>query len=135
MSIFNANHRRELDNLVEEYTTSRVMARREFLRRATAAGLSLSAASALFAACGGPASSGGPNASGNVPTVKSIDIMTEWGGSELESFTKITDAYTAKTKIDVKIESSRDLPTLLQTRVRANNPPDIVGMPNLDLFH
>lgn len=136
MAIFNTNYRRELDSLVEEYTTRGLMGRREFLRRATAAGLSVSAASALLAACGGPAStSTGPNATGTVPTVTSIEALTEWGGSELESFQAIIGAFKAKTRIDVKVDSTRDLPTILQTRVRANNPPDIVGMPNLDLFH
>ncbi len=64
MPIFHRHTRQELDALVEEYTTRHTLSRRVFLQRATAAGLSASAASALLASCGDS---------------PSIDAMTEWG--------------------------------------------------------
>ncbi|HLZ58712.1 MAG TPA: ABC transporter substrate-binding protein [Ktedonosporobacter sp.] len=134
MPTYNRRNRQELDSLVEEYTTRPAMSRRAFLQRATAAGLSVSAASALLAACGGPPSAG-PSAGSAPAKVTSIDAMTEWGGEELDSFNAINAAFTAKTGIQVKVESTRDLPAVLQTRVRGNNPPDICGMPTLALMY
>ncbi|MBV9688343.1 MAG: carbohydrate ABC transporter substrate-binding protein [Ktedonobacteraceae bacterium] len=124
MPTFQRHIRQELDTLVEEYTTQHSLSRRTFLQRATAAGLSISAATALLASCGGSSTK-----------VTSIDALTEWGGSELDSFNAINAAFTQKTGIKVNVESTRDLPAVLQTRVRGNNLPDIAGMPNLDLMH
>src|SRR5579859_6208628 len=136
MSIFHRRHRQELDNLVEEYTTQQNVSRRAFLQRATAAGLSVSAASALLAACGGPPAPSTSSSTTTAPAkVTTIDVLTEWGGEELASFQAINTAFTAKTGIKVNVESTRDLVAVLQTRVRGNNPPDICGMPNLDLMH
>ncbi|MBO0782343.1 MAG: carbohydrate ABC transporter substrate-binding protein [Ktedonobacteraceae bacterium] len=135
MFIFDRRRRQDLDNLVEEYTVHSTVTRREFLQRATATGLSLSAATALLAACGGPGGSTGPTTSGTPQKVSSIDVLVEYGGSELDSFNAINAAFKQKTGITVKPESTRDLPTVLNTRVRGNNPPDICGMPTLDLFH
>jgi alpha-glucoside transport system substrate-binding protein len=135
MAIFDRRHRQELDTLVEEYVTQRNMPRREFLQRAMAAGMSVSAASALLAACGGPGgSTGGANASSTPAKVTSIDALTEWGGSELDSFKAQISAFTKKTGITVNVESTRDLLTVLNTRVRGNNPPDICGMPSVSEF-
>src|SRR6266566_2983534 len=59
MAIYDRQRRKDLDQLVDEYVHHNMVGRREFLRRATAAGLSLSAASALLVACGGtPAGNG-----------------------------------------------------------------------------
>jgi alpha-glucoside transport system substrate-binding protein len=134
MTIFDRRSRRDLDQLVEEFSTMN-MPRRAFLKRATAAGLSLSAASTLLAACGGAS---GPTGNGTTK-VSSIDVLTEWSGEELASFSAINDAFTAKTKkagaaIKVSVESTRDLPAILNTRVKGNSPPDICGMPSLTTF-
>ncbi len=132
MAIFDRRSRLDLDQLVEEFSTTNIP-RRTFLKRATAAGLSLSAASALLAACGGsPATTSSTK-------VSSIDVLTEWSGEELASFNAINDAFTAKTKkagaaIKVNVESTRDLPAVLNTRVKGNNPPDICGMPSITVF-
>jgi alpha-glucoside transport system substrate-binding protein len=133
MPIFDRQSRQNLDHLVEEYVTTNNVNRRQFLKRATAAGLSVSAASALLAACGSTTTtttSGGSN----VPKVTSIDALTEWSGEELDSFNAINAAFTAKYKIKVNVESTRDLPTILTTRLKANNPPDICGMPTMATF-
>src|SRR5579883_338691 len=133
MPVYDRRNRRDLDQLVEEYVSTNKINRRQFLKRATAAGLSLSAASSLLAACGG-GSSGGVNSSGTPTKVSSIDALTEWSGEELDSFNAINAAFTQKTGIKVNVESTRDLLTVLTTRVRGNNPPDIAGMPSLTLF-
>ncbi len=132
MAIFDRRSRQELDQLVEEYVTTNNINRRAFLKRATAAGLSVSSASALLAACGGTNPTTGGNAASKV---NAIDALVEWSGSELDSYNAINQAFTNKTKIKVNVESTRDLPAILNTRVRANNPPDICGMPTLSTFH
>src|SRR5437588_2220643 len=121
MPIFDRQQRNSLDQLVEEYTTTNNINRRQFLQRATAAGLSLSAASTLLAACGG--GSGSVNTSGSPTTVSSIDALVEWSGNELDAFNAINAAFTKKTNIKVSVETTRDLLTVLTNRVRANNPP------------
>ncbi len=129
MPIFDRRNRKDLDQLVEEFITTNKINRRQFLQRATAAGLSISAASALLEACGGaPATTGTP------ATVSSIDVLHEWSGNELAAFTTITDNFTKKTGVKVNGEATRDLLTVLTTRVKGNNPPDAAGMPNVSLF-
>jgi alpha-glucoside transport system substrate-binding protein len=130
MPIYDRRNRRDLDQLVEEYITTNNINRRQFLQRATAAGLSISGASALLAACGGSSTS----TSGTPATVTSIDVLTVWSANELANFKMQTAAFTQKTGITVNIESTRDLPTVLNTRVRANNPPDISGAPTFSAF-
>ena len=131
MPIYDRRNRRDLDQLVEEYTTTNNINRRQFLQRATAAGLSISGASALLAACGGSSTS----TSGTPTSVSSIDVLTVWSANELANFQMQTAAFTQKTGIKVNVESTRDLPTVLNTRVRGNNPPDITGSPGVSQFH
>jgi alpha-glucoside transport system substrate-binding protein len=130
MPVYDRRNRRDLDQLVEEYITTCNINRRQFLQRATAAGLSISGASALLAACGG-----GSTSSNSTPAaVTSIDVLTVWSGNELANFQMQNAAFKAKTGITVNVESTRDLPTVLNTRVRANNPPDVTGSPGTSQF-
>lgn len=129
MPIYDRQQKKALDQIVEDFTVHHTLSRREFMQRATAVGVSVSAAGALLAACGGSA---GPAPSNT--KVTSIDVLTEYVQKELDSFGAINDAFTAKTGIKVKVESTRDLPAVLQTRVRGNNPPDIAGMPSYTVF-
>jgi alpha-glucoside transport system substrate-binding protein len=131
MPVYDRRNRRELDQLVEEYITTNNINRRQFLQRATALGLSISGASALLAACGGTSTS----TSGTPSTVSSIDVLTVWSGNELANFQMQTAAFTQKTGIKVNVESTRDLPTVLNTRIRGNNPPDVSGSPGFSQFH
>jgi alpha-glucoside transport system substrate-binding protein len=130
MPIFDRHDRRDLDQLVEEFITSTKVNRRQFLQRATAAGLSISAAGALLEACGG----GTTSTTGTPTKVSSIDALTVWSGNELANFKLQTAAFKAKTGINVNVESTRDLPTVLNTRVRGNNPPDVSGSPGKSQF-
>lgn len=52
MPVYDYHRRKELDTLVEDFSQNKV-GRRQFMRRALAAGLSVSAATSLLAACGG----------------------------------------------------------------------------------
>src|SRR5436190_1560162 len=117
--------RQNLDLIIEEDVRTHNVNRRQFLQCATVVGLSMSTASTLLTACGG----------GSTSHVTSIDALTEWSGEELASFNAINAAFTAKTNIKVNVESSRDLPAILTTRLKANNPPDICGIPTLAMFH
>ncbi len=58
-----------------------------------------------------------------------VTMMGVWGGQELEAFKKVMVAFTTKTGINVQFEGTRDLPTLLQTRLAAGNPPDVAAIP------
>src|SRR5260370_8962967 len=127
MPIFDRGNRQDLDQLVEEYVTTTNINRRQFLQRATAAGLSISAASALLAACGGGTSS-------TPAKVRTIDVLTVWSTNELANFQLQNAAFKQKTGITVNVESTRDLPTVLNTRVRANNPPDVTGAPGTSQY-
>lgn len=128
MPVFDRRTRRDLDQLVEAYRSTSTMNRRQFLQRATAAGLSFGAASSWLSACGGGSSS-------STAKTTSIDVLTVWSGEELASFQAINAAFKAKTGITVNVEATRDLLTVLFTRVRGNNPPDISGSPSLAMFH
>lgn len=130
MPIYDRHDRQDIDQLVEEYITTTNINRRQFLKRATAAGLSFSAASALLAACGG----GTNNGSGTPTKVTSIDVLTVWSGNELANFQLQNTAFKQKTGININVESTRDLPTVLNTRVRAKNPPDVTGSPGQSQF-
>ena len=130
MPIYDRHDRQDIDQLVEEYTTTTNINRRQFMKRAMAAGLSFSAASALLAACGGGSSSG----SGTPATATSIDVLTVWSGNELANFQMQNTAFKQKTGITINVESTRDLPTVLNTRVRAKNPPDVTGSPGQSQF-
>ncbi len=130
MPIFDRHNRRDLDQLVEEFITSTKVNRRQFLQRATAAGLSISAASALLEACGG----GTTSTTGTPTKVSSIDVLTVWSANELANFQLQNQAFKQKTGINVNVESTRDLPTVLNTRVRGNNPPDVTGSPGKSQF-
>lgn len=59
----------------------------------------------------------------------SVTIMGVWGGQELDAFNEVMKVFTEKTGINVQFEGTRDLPTLLQTRIAAGNPPDVAAIP------
>jgi alpha-glucoside transport system substrate-binding protein len=69
------------------------------------------------------------------PIVTSLDVLTVWSDVELTNFQLINAAFTKKTGIKVKVETTRDLPAVLNTRIRGNNPPDVTGSPGLAQLH
>jgi alpha-glucoside transport system substrate-binding protein len=111
-----------IDQLVEDY--SRLgLSRREFIKRAVATGLTLSAASSLLAACGGGGST-------SVIQSNTVDLLTTWGDGELESFKAVVAPFESKEGVKITIESTRDVNATLTTRLAGNNPPDIAVLPN-----
>ena len=120
MQTYDRRQRQELDQLVEEYS-GQALSRRDFMKRAVALGLSIPAAGALLAACGGGSSSA---------SAKSVDVLNVWGGEEQASFKAVVAPFTQQTGITVNIESTRDLNTILTTRTQAHNPPSLAVLPN-----
>jgi alpha-glucoside transport system substrate-binding protein len=122
MAIYDRGQRAEVDQLVQEYTERSVYSRREFMRRAMAAGLSASAAATLLAACG--------TTSSGTSTPKSIDLLTTWGGAELDSFNAVVAPFTSQTGIKINAETTKDVNAELTTRLAGNHPPDVAILPN-----
>ncbi len=63
-----------------------------------------------------------------------VSVMGVWGGQELEAFNKMIEPFEVATGIDVQFEGTRDLPTLLTTRLQAGNPPDVVQLTGLGMM-
>jgi alpha-glucoside transport system substrate-binding protein len=59
-----------------------------------------------------------------------VDVLAVWSGTEQDSFMAVLKPFEDSTGIKVNYESTRDLDTLLQTRVQAGNPPDIAAAPS-----
>ncbi len=122
MPSYDRHQRSAVDQLVEEYS-QQGLNRREFLKRAVATGLTLSAASSLLAACGGGGST-------SVIQSKTVDLLTTWGDGELDSFKAVVAPFESKEGVTITIESTRDVNATLTTRLAGNNPPDIAVLPN-----
>ena len=116
------DQQRQLDRLVEDYT-ERGLSRREFMRYATALGLSLGVAGAILDACGSSSGSG-------VISSKTIDLLNVWTGEEQDSFNAVVAPFKQQNGITINLDTTRDLNTLLTSRLQANNPPDIAILPN-----
>ena len=95
------------------------ISRRTFLQRAIAVGLTTSLSSALLTGCGIDSNDS-----------SSIDLITTWGGAELDSFKAVLAPFRKMQHITVNIESTRDLNATLTSRLRGNNPPDVAVLPN-----
>ena len=63
---------------------------------------------------------------------KTVTVLGTWGGAERDAFMKMVEPFEAATGIKVEFTGTRDLPTILTTRVAAGNPPDVSGIPNPD---
>ncbi|TET27024.1 carbohydrate ABC transporter substrate-binding protein, partial [Candidatus Aerophobetes bacterium] len=61
---------------------------------------------------------------------KTVTVLGTWGGAERDAFMKMVEPFEAATGIKVEFTGTRDLPTILTTRVAAGNPPDVSGIPN-----
>jgi len=62
--------------------------------------------------------------------VDSITVLGVWTGSEADAFKKMISPFEMKNGIKVEFTGTRDLPTILTTRVEAGNPPDVSVLPN-----
>jgi len=61
---------------------------------------------------------------------KTVTVLGTWGGAERDAFMKMMEPFEAATGIKVEFTGTRDIPTILTTRVAAGNPPDISAIPN-----
>lgn len=68
---------------------------------------------------------GGENIGGTV------GILGVLGGAELEQFMATLDPFERATGIRIEYEGTRDILSVLQTRVEGGNPPDIVSNPSV----
>ena len=59
----------------------------------------------------------------------SIEVLSLWGGSEKDAFTKVTDQFTKDTGITVNYTTARDFVPIVRTRIAAGNPPDVAIVP------
>lgn len=116
----NAPQEAAIEELVADYQKQGI-SRRAFVQRAVALGLSLSAVSALLAACGG---------GGTTTGSKTLTLLAVWGGEEQDSFKAAIAPFKSRTGIDVKIIATRDVDAQLTILLRGNNPPDIAILPN-----
>mgnify|MGYP006300514637 CR=1 FL=1 len=63
-----------------------------------------------------------------------VSVMAVWGGQELDAFLKMVEPFEKATGIEVQYEGTRDLPTLVTTRLEAGNPPDIVALTGIGMM-
>jgi len=61
---------------------------------------------------------------------ETVTVLGTWGGAERDAFMKMMEPFEAATGIKVEFTGTRDLPTILTTRVAAGNPPDVSAIPN-----
>jgi alpha-glucoside transport system substrate-binding protein len=92
----------------------------------------LAAAVIALAACqpaGQPSASPSGAASPSGKIGGSVSVIGVWAGDELDSFTAMVKPFEDQTGVKVNFEGTRDLNTVLATRVQAGNPPDVAGLP------
>lgn len=70
-------------------------------------------------------------ATGGAQLGGSVTMMGVLGGAELDAFLSVMAPFEEATGITVEYESTRDLGAVLQTRIDAGNPPDLVSTPGI----
>lgn len=97
----------------------------------------------VLAACGGGQPTGEDDATeapaGETPAADAaegatITIMAEWGGDEEAGFTEVLNAFEEETGVAYSYEGTRNIFSLLRSRVAAGNPPDIAMLPRPGLI-
>lgn len=61
----------------------------------------------------------------------SVSMLGVLGGAELDAFLTVMAPFETAVGTSVEYESTRDLGAVLQTRVDAGNPPDLVSTPSI----
>lgn len=87
--------------------------------------VALAAIVASFAATAGYGGKAKPAAK----SAGTIEVLSLWGGSEKDAFTKVTAAFTQKTGIKVEYTTARDFVPVIRTRLAAGNPPEVAIIP------
>ena len=65
---------------------------------------------------------------------KTVNVLAVWGGDELASFQASVEPWEEGTGFAMSFSGTRDLTGVLTTRIQADNPPDIVILPNPGLM-
>jgi len=67
---------------------------------------------------------------------QSVTVLTDWGADSTDQvkFEEITKAFTAKTGIEVQLDGSSDILTLLHTRVAAGEAPMVAIVPRPGIY-
>lgn len=60
----------------------------------------------------------------------SVHVLAVWAGTEQDSFKAVLAPFEAQTGIKVLYESTRDVDSILATRIAAGNPPEIASLPS-----
>jgi alpha-glucoside transport system substrate-binding protein len=99
---------------------------RSLLGASVAAMLALAATSCLSSDSGGGSGGGGGTKSGD----KNVEIVFAFGGDQSKGFQQSLKDFQASSGIKIKFtEAAQSFDTLIRTRVRANNLPDIALFP------
>jgi alpha-glucoside transport system substrate-binding protein len=109
-----------------DYEQEQGMGRRRAIQTmALAAAVALSASSCLSSG-----DSGGGGGGGTTSGDKNVEIVFGFGGSQSKGFQQSLQEFQQSSGIKIKLtEASQSFDTLIRTRVRANNPPDIALFP------
>lgn len=83
----------------------------------------------LMAACGPTPSPQPAPAGGNERIGGRVSVLATWTGDEQQSFLAMVKPFEDQTGVKVEYEGTRDLNTVLTTRVQGGNPPDLAGLP------
>jgi len=100
----------------------------------------LAVAALAFAACGDDDKAGETPAPGETPAVTpaarpgNVDAVIVWGAEEIDKFDAMTKPWIDDTGNTLDFTSTRDINTLLTTRVAGGNPPDVAFPPALGIF-
>ena len=113
-------------NQLREDDTRPGLSRRRFLQHGLTLGLAGGPVASLLTACSQGRSEPG------IPTPASVEVLNVWEGEEEQqaSFRAVVAPFTNQTGITVSIDATRDLDAVVSKRLLANNPPDIVILPN-----
>jgi alpha-glucoside transport system substrate-binding protein len=60
----------------------------------------------------------------------SVHVLAVWAGEEQASFLAVLKPFQDSTGIKVEFESTRDIDSILATRIQAGNPPEIASLPS-----
>jgi alpha-glucoside transport system substrate-binding protein len=104
------------------------MGRRKAIQRVALAAAVALGASACLSDSGSSSSSGGGG--GTKPGDKQVEIVFGFGGDQSKGFQQSLQQFQQQSGIKIKFtEASQSFDTLIRTRVRANNLPDIALFP------
>ena len=68
--------------------------------------------------------------SGSTTSKGSVHVLAVWAAAEQDSFTAVLKPFEDQTGIKVLYESTRDVDSVLATRIAAGNPPEIASLPS-----